>query len=112
MVNLKRFAGLHKKKTVTDEDREDFKTIGFDPNELLQLKEMNHKELTGLMIFCGIHVFNGVPLLVLEEDEMRMAYLIWRAEQINQRKLELAPKWERGIRWLQYIQEAMQWAHR
>lgn len=108
MIKLKRYVDLWKRNLVTDEDRDDFKTIGFDPEELLQLKDMNTKELTGLMCFCGIRVFNGVPLIVLTEDEMREAYLVWRADKINSKKEEVSVKLERGIRWLRYLSKAVE----
>jgi len=85
-----------------------FETIGFDPEELIQLKEMDHRELTGLMIYCGIHVYNGVPLLVLKDDEMRMAYLVWRASCIDVKKVEVTKKWGRGMKWFSYLRMAME----
>ncbi|PGQ88211.1 hypothetical protein [Priestia megaterium] len=85
-----------------------FETIGFDPEELIQLKEMNHRELTGLMIYCGIHVYNGVPLVVLKEDEMRMAYLVWRASRVEVKGAEVTQKVERGIKWFNYFHQAVE----
>lgn len=79
-----------------------FRTAGFDPEELLQLKDMNNKELTGLMIYCGIHVYNGVPLIVMKDDEMRMAYLIWRGQRVDEKKNELQTVLERRLKWLRY----------
>lgn len=94
-------------KKITEVDRKEFETLEFDPDELVQLKEMSRGNLKELMIFCGIRVFNGVPFVVMEPDEMRMAYLVWRAERINKRKERIMPFVERGIKWIQYIQEAV-----
>lgn len=100
MLDLNVYAKLPEKRMVTEKDWEEFETVGFDPEELLQLKEMNRKELIGLMVFCGIRVFNEVPLIVLEEDEMRMAYLVWRADKMTRKKSKVAKRMERGIQWL------------
>lgn len=107
MLELKKYIERQKMNQATARDRDDFKTLGFDPRELQQLKDMSTNDLTGLMWFCGIHVFNGVPLLVMTDDEKRMAYLAWRVQRINEKKQELAPKVERGIRWANYLTKAV-----
>ena len=90
-----------------EKDYKRFKTIDFDPKELIQLKEMNGRQLQGLMIYCGIRVYDGVPLCVMEEDEMRMAYLVWRAELINEKKKFVRNLGKRGMKWMEQLQEAM-----
>lgn len=108
MLDLKAYAKQASERIITDQEREVFKTVGFDPEELWQLKEMNEKELRLLMVFCGIRVFNEVPLLVLEEDEMRMAYIIWRSDRVKEKKREIARKVERGIKWTEHLLNAAQ----
>lgn len=103
---LKRYSRTAEERTVTDKDRSKFKTVDFDPNELIQLKEMNKRELQLLMKFCGIRVFNGVPFVVMEENEMRMAYIVWRADQINEKKREWSVKLERGMKWTNHLLNA------
>lgn len=105
-MELKKYAKLPYEGRVTEEHRKDFNVIGFDPEELIQLKEMNGKKLTCLLLFCGIRVYNGVPLIVLEEDEMRMAFVIWRAERIMETRGKMIPKVERSLTWINLIQEA------
>lgn len=102
-MDLKFYAGKAKEKVITDKDREVFKTIGFDPEELQQLKKMDERELKLLMTFCGIRVFNEMPLVALEEDEMRMAYVLWRADKIKEKNREVAKKMERGIIWTERL---------
>ena len=82
-----------------EKDYSEFKTIGFDPEEILQLVEMNNKGLIGLMIYCGIRVYKGVPLCVMTDDEMRMAYLAWRYMLIQEKKAETEPKIRRMLVW-------------
>lgn len=108
MLNLKEFASIPTYRLVTEDDRNKFKTLWFDPEELFQLKEMNHQQLRCLMLFCGIRVFNGVPIDVLEGDEMRMAFVIWRAQKIEEKKAELLPKAEEGMKWINWISKAVQ----
>lgn len=108
MVYLKYFAHMALEDKRCKKDYNQFKTLGFDPDELLQLKEMNKKELIGLMMFCGIRVYNGVPLIVMRDDEMRMAYLAWRAMMIEEKKAEVRPKVERGIRCFDFLQKTVE----
>jgi hypothetical protein len=106
MLNLKRYAKMATEQVVTDKNREVFKTAGFDPEELVQVKEMNTKELQSLMLFCGIRAFNGVPLLVMEDDEMRMAYVVWRSQKVAERKKEIATKMEGVMKWSNRLLDA------
>jgi hypothetical protein len=107
LVELKQYADRWKRGLLKVENREDFKTLDFDPGEIQQLAEMEDSELTALLLFCGIRVFREVPLSVLSLDEKRMAYVIWRSEKILERKRELFPKVERGIKCIHYINNAM-----
>lgn len=107
MIDLKRYAAIGWSKHTQPMNIEAFKTLNFDPQEVMQLKEMDRKELMGLMLFCGVHVFNEVPLVVMEEDEMRMAYLGWRLLRIREKENEVKPKMERGIKWALNFREAV-----
>ena len=90
MAILKVCAYLPAKRNVTEKDREIFDTISFDPLELIQLKEMNKEELKGLMAFCGIRMFRDTPVIACTEEEMRLAYLGWRAyRSLETRKVVL-----------------------
>lgn len=112
MLNLKHYANQARNRIITDMDREVFKTIGFDPEELQQLKDMSEKELKLLMLFCGIRVYNEMPLVALEEDEMRMAYVIWRSEKVKEKKREVSEKMERGMKWANHLLRAAKiWTH-
>lgn len=91
-------------RRVTEKDREAFETMDFDPVELLQIKIMNRKELLKLMWFCGIRAFNDVPIIVLEDNDMRMAYVVWRAERIKKKRETIRPNVERGIKWITKVQ--------
>lgn len=91
-------------RRVTEKDRKSFETMDFDPEELLQIKMMNRKDLLKLMWFCGIRAFNDVPIIVLEENDMRMAYVVWRAERIKKKREAIRPNVERGIKWITKIQ--------
>lgn len=103
MLKLIQYADRWKRGLTTPEDREDFKTLTFDPDEIQQLAIMEEDELTALLLFCGIRVYKGMPLSVLYPDEKRMAYLAWRALQISETKRELFPKVERGIRCIDFL---------
>lgn len=58
----------------------------FHPLELLELNDMNRNELKYLMMFCDIRVVDGLPVVAMEDDELRMAYLIWRSLGQEERK--------------------------
>lgn len=108
MLYLKHFAQMALDDKSCIKDYTLFRTLGFDPEELLQLRDMNNEELKGLMMFCGIRVYKRVPLIVMEKDEMRMAYLEWRANRIEEKKAEVKPKVERGVKWINYLQQAVE----
>lgn len=97
-MDLKLYIRMVEVRRVTEKDRKDFETMTFEPDELLQIKKMSRKELLKLMWFCGIRAFNDVPIIVLEDNDMRMAYTIWRAERIKKKRDEIRPKVERGIK--------------
>lgn len=103
MLDLRVYANKAKDKIITDKDREVFKTIGFDPDELWQLKEMKERELRLLMVFCGIRVCDGVPFVVMDEDEMRLAYVFWRADMVKEKNREVYEKMKRGIKWMEHF---------
>ena len=105
MLLLKRVSemGLYGEEGM--KERNEFKTIKFNPEELIQLRDMNKKELTGLMVFCGIRVFNDVPLVVMEEEEMRTAYLGWRLLQTENLQEEISPEQKRGIKWIRILNQ-------
>jgi hypothetical protein len=107
-LNLKHAASIPKRRKVTQQDRDVFKTIEFDPNELLELRDMEYKELLLLMLFCGVRVFNEIPLIAMTEDEMRMAYILWRAHKIGEKKEDMKVRVERGIRWIEKIQKTVE----
>lgn len=107
LLNLKEYSKAGFERITPEEKKDEFKTIHFDPNELIMLKSMDHKELIGLMLFCGIRVYNGIPLVVMEEDEMRMAYVIWRSSKMNEEKERNGRYIERGIKWFNLIQKAI-----
>lgn len=107
MLLLKHYANCALEDARCQKDYTRFQTLDFDPDELLQLKEMNKKELTGLMIYCGIHVLNGVPLLVMEENEMRMGYLAFRKIQLQDKLDKEELKRERGAKWISLMQELL-----
>ena len=107
MLPLKEVARLALDSNELIQDYRVFEKEDFDPNELQQLKEMNERELPGLMIYCGIRVYEGVPLCVMEEDEMRMAYVIWRADIVKKKKERLKKLGKRGLEWNEYLQKIM-----
>lgn len=112
MLNLKMYAKLVEARTITDKDREIFKTVGFDPEELWQVKEMNEDELKLLMLFCGIRVYEDTPVIVMNEDEMRMAYVLWRADMVKEKKREVSKQMERGMKWTRHFLNAAKiWSH-
>jgi hypothetical protein len=107
LLKLKQYVNRWKRGLLSASSREDFKTLGFDPDEIQQLAEMEDDELTALLLFCGIRVYKEMPLSVLYPDEKRMAYLVWRFQKIIEKKKEVLPKIERGIKCINYINNAV-----
>lgn len=107
MLDLKEIAKIPYRRYVRESDRDQFKTYGFDLNELNLLKDMEHNELLCLMLVCGIRVYNGIPLEVMRDDEIRMAYLVWRADQVNMKKAEIDEKVGRRLKWLNKINDVV-----
>jgi hypothetical protein len=103
-MDLNYYIHLAEVRRVREKDRKEFETLEFDPDELLQLKMMDRKELLMLMWFCGIRAYNRVPIIVLEDNDMRLAYVIWRSERMKKKKEAIRPNVERGIRWVTTIQ--------
>lgn len=64
----------------------EFQKKPFDPMELLKLKRLNREELLCLMVFCEIRTLNGLPVAAMSDDEIRMAFVLWRAEGQEERK--------------------------
>lgn len=107
MLNLKRIADIPAKRPFSLQERKDMQKTDFQPDELKQLKEMEEKELKLLLIFCGIRAYEGIPLEVMEEDEMRMAYVIWRAESFNEKRHKRSKWIERGLAWYELAQNTI-----
>lgn len=104
-MDLNLYIHLTEIRRITEKDRREFETLEFEPDELLQVKMLEKKELMQLMWFCGIRAFNGMPLVVLEDNDMRMAYVVWRSERIKKKKESIRPTVERGIKWITFIQK-------
>ncbi len=77
---------LPSKRRITSKDHKQFDSVFFDLNELSQLQTMNKEELLGLMAFCQIRIFNHLPILACSEDEMRLAYCVWRGDKSKKEK--------------------------
>lgn len=74
-----------RKNKVKKEQQLEFQKRRFDPFELLKLKRLNREELLSLMVFCEIRVMNETPVVAMTDDELRMAYLLWRANGQTER---------------------------
>jgi hypothetical protein len=79
-------------RPITEKDREPLRKLSFEPYELIELKNMNTKDLRGLMCFCGIRVYEDMPVIACEDDELRMAYLVWRSYYSREKRVELNKK--------------------
>lgn len=73
------YATLPLVRRVTEKDRQVFHRLSWNAFELIELKLMNQEELRGLMMFCDIRAFNGIPVLACTDDELRLAYVAWRS---------------------------------
>lgn len=91
-MNLYFYAALPEIRRVTDKDREELCRLSWNPQELIQLKLMSRHQLLGLMMFCGIHVVNDIPVLACEDDELRTAYLIWRGALSKEKRWRVLEK--------------------
>ncbi len=89
------YAKLPSLRRVTSKDYKAFQTMFFEPTELTQLKLMNREELLGLMAFAGIRVMNEIPIIACSEDQMRLAFCVWRGNHSKQMK-EKMKKWKVG----------------
>lgn len=83
------YATLPEIKRITEEDREVFRSLSWNPQELIDLKLMERHQLLGLMMFCDIRTFNEMPIIACEDDELRTAYLIWRGALSKERRAEI-----------------------
>lgn len=95
MADLSYYAYLPRVRPIKNEDYEPFNDVAFDLSELIQLKEMNTAELRGLMMFCDIRVYNDLPVIACTDDEMRLAYLSWRAFKSADNRILLQRKLSR-----------------
>jgi hypothetical protein len=80
------YSTVYESRRVKCEDHEKFDQISFDLSEISQLSIMNKEELLGLMAFCKIRRFNDVPIIACNEDEMRLAYCVWRGDRSRRQK--------------------------
>jgi hypothetical protein len=94
-MNLFYYAQLPEVRRVTADDHKIFRQMAWNPQELIQLKLMKHRELMGLMMFCGIRVYNEMPVIACEDNELRMAYLVWRGAMSTIKRNEIVRLLER-----------------
>lgn len=87
MIDLQYYAYLPTVRNITKNDYKDFEDVALNPSELLDLKEMNQSELRGLMMFCGVRVFNDTPIVACTKEEMRMAYITWRSNKVAESRV-------------------------
>lgn len=80
------YSTVYEMRRVTSKDQEKFQQITFDLSEISQLSIMNRDELLGLMAFCQIRRFNDFPVAVCTDDELRLAYCIWRGNKAKETK--------------------------
>lgn len=59
------------------------------PEELEELAQLDRESLENLMHICRITAFNGCPVVALTDNEIRMAYCVWRGYEINERRAPL-----------------------
>ena len=85
----------------------ELESVEFNPKELLELKEMDERELRKLMMLCGIRVHNGMPVVAMNEEEMRTAYLAWKFTKIQEHYRTIQTKAERGLNWWHHLRQAI-----
>ena len=90
-MNLGYYAALPQIRRIEAKDVAELQTLEWDPDELLQLRVMNREELMGLMAFCGIRTYNDMPVIACEDDELRMAYFLWRGYYSLQKRQAIWP---------------------
>lgn len=66
--------------SVTREKQRQLQKIPFNPLELITLRGLSREELLAVMVFCDIRTLNGLPVAAMDDEELRMAYTLWRSD--------------------------------
>jgi hypothetical protein len=109
LMTLIYYATLPAIRRVTPEDQASFHRMTWDPFELIELKQMNREDLLGLMVFCDIRLFNEMPVIACEDDELRMAYLAWRSILSRECRTLIAGRAGRVSKLFQNVTEGLKW---
>lgn len=67
-------------------DQKILKELPVSPYEIMQVHHLNQKDLRLLMFFCDIRVVQDIPIIAATDNEMRMAYILWRSGGIQEKK--------------------------
>jgi hypothetical protein len=97
------YIALASVRPITEKDRKPLQRFSFDPQELKELKEMKTNELRGLMCFCGIRTFEELPVIACDDDELRMAYIVWRSYYSKEKRLVLNKKVNRFEKYMDLL---------
>ena len=108
-MKLLYYARLPLIRRVDEQDRRSFYNMAWDPFELIELKQMSRKDLKGLMAFCDITLFNDIPIIACEDDEMRVAYIAWRSRHSRECRLAIAKKANKAASFFYEIKEGLIW---
>lgn len=89
---LSYYVYLAKKRPIKPIDVERLTRKEISESEMLELRSMEGTDLLALMKFCGIRVYEGTPVIACTDDELKVAYVLWRSNGIKERKKTFA-KW-------------------
>lgn len=83
------------KRIMSKDDWLSMSSSEFRSSELIELKMMNRQELLQLMWTMGIRMYNDLPVIACDDDELRSAYLVVRLERMKRTRLSLAKQFGR-----------------
>lgn len=83
------YAHIARKRTVTSLDVERLMNYEISDRELNELRILPRVDLLSLMKFCDIRTYEDTPVIACTEDELRLAYIIWRSQGIKKRKKKI-----------------------
>jgi hypothetical protein len=83
---LSYYVQLTKTRIVNEKDRQALIDTTFRKTELIEVQAMTRNELMLLMAFCDIRIFNDQPVISLTDNELRMAYIVWRGTFVKEKR--------------------------
>ena len=107
-MTLRRFAKLPLFRPVLERDTEELRQLPWTPDELKELREVDRERLLGLMVVTGIRIFNELPVIACDDEELRMAFFVWRLAQHVEERRKATKKLRGFFKRLQFLEDGVE----